>query len=238
MSTHARRAVKLFRILKFAVSSQFFFPWLSSLIRSIILDHHTLKDNVPWLTFKSRVWLEKYLKSDMSIFEYGSGGSSIFISKKTKEIFSIEHNKEWYQIISKEIENQHIGNCKLLLIEPERDLFNREDYSNPNNYLSSSPIYRKMNFRRYVLSIDDFPDDYFDMVIVDGRARNSCIANSMPKIKSGGYLLLDDSERETYNQGKKLLSKWASKSYYGLKPYGSISETTVWRKSFANERVV
>lgn len=230
--------MKLLKLLRFAVSSQFFFPWLSSLIRRNLLGHNALKDNVPWITFKARIWLENYLKPDMSVFEYSSGGSTIFISKRVKEVFSIEHDKDWYQIISNEIRNQHIDNCKLLLIEPETDLFNREDYSDPNNYISSLPIYLNMNFRRYVLSINEFPDEYFDLVFVDGRARPSCITNSIPKIKPGGYLMLDNSERERYSYGKKLLSEWPSKNYYGLLPYGIYTETTVWRKPSPCARLV
>lgn len=226
--------MKLLRLLRFAVSSQFFIPWLSFLIRGRLLGHNALKDKIPWITFKARLWLENYLKFNMSIFEYGSGGSTIFISKRVKEVISIEHDKEWYQIISKEIENQHINNCQLLFVEPETELSNREDYSDPDNYVSFFSIYRKMNFRRYVLSINEFPDDYFDLVFVDGRARPSCITNSIPKIRHGGYLMLDDSERKIYSPGKKLLSEWPSKSYYGFKPYGIFpSETTVWRKPSA-----
>lgn len=226
--------MKLLKLLRFAVSSQFFVPWLSSLIRRSLLGHNALKDHVPWITFKARLWLENYLKSDMSVFEYGSGGSTIFISKRVKEVFSMEHDKEWYQIMLKEIGNQHIDNCKILLIEPDIDLFNGEDYSNPNNYISSSPIHRNMNFRRYVLSINEFPDNYFNLVFVDGRARPSCIANSIPKIRPEGYLMLDNSEREIYRKGKQLLSEWPSKIYYGLFPYGIYPiETTVWRKPSA-----
>jgi predicted O-methyltransferase YrrM len=51
-------------------------------------------------------------------------------------------------------------------------------------------------FRKYAAAILGYPDESFDLVFVDGEAscRDWCIANALPKIKPGGYLLLDDSD--------------------------------------------
>ncbi len=55
-----------------------------------------------------------------------------------------------------------------------------------------------MSFEKYVRSIDRFIDKSLDLVIIDGRARLSCITHALKKIRPGGYLMLDDSERERY----------------------------------------
>lgn len=46
--------------------------------------------------------------------------------------------------------------------------------------------------------IKKFPDNYFDIVLVDGRSRPSCLFHSLNKVKKGGLLVLDNAEREYY----------------------------------------
>lgn len=48
----------------------------------------------------------------------------------------------------------------------------------------------------------------FDIIIVDGRDRVKCIESSIPKLKSGGWLILDNSERTYYQKGMDLMKDW------------------------------
>lgn len=70
-------------------------------VRSLLPGYNPLNGEVPWLTFKAKAWLESYLKPNMSVFEYGSGGSTIFLSKKVSKLISIEHDKNWYTEVSR-----------------------------------------------------------------------------------------------------------------------------------------
>jgi hypothetical protein len=45
----------------------------------------------------------------------------------------------------------------------------------------------------YVASCDQIENASLDFVIVDGHYRTHCVRHMVPKIKPGGYLLLDDS---------------------------------------------
>lgn len=62
--------------------------------------------------------------------------------------------------------------------------------------------------RPYNKVIDNFVDNYFDLILVDGRDRVKCIESSIPKLKSGGWLVLDNSEREYYQRGIDLMKDW------------------------------
>jgi len=219
------------------VSSKFFVPWLISVMPTLIpfSKKNALTDHVPWITFEARKWLIDYLKADMSVFEYGSGGSTIFISKRVKELISVEHDKDWYLLVSNEIVKEDITNCRLLLREPELGILNNIDYSDPEAYLSAWPGYQGMNFKRYATSIptsiQQFPDKSFDLVFIDGRARPSCIANALAKVRPGGYIMLDNSDRQRYLPAINLLRKWSNKRFYGVGPYlPHFLETAVWRK--------
>jgi predicted O-methyltransferase YrrM len=89
-----------------------------------------------------------------------------------------------------------------------------KSHSSPESYKSSD--YDELSFEAYVKTIDNYPDNYFDLVVVDGRARPACIKHAVPKIKRGGVLILDNSDRDYYLESTRfLLSGWAKKTYRG-----------------------
>lgn len=47
-----------------------------------------------------------------------------------------------------------------------------------------------------------------DVIIVDGRDRVKCIQSAIPKLRSAGWLILDNSEREYYQPGIDLMKDW------------------------------
>jgi hypothetical protein len=62
---------------------------------------------VPWFTYPSIDYLSQLDLSQKIMLEWGSGNSSLFFSKRVKKLYSIEHNKEWYQTVKQHnIKNQ------------------------------------------------------------------------------------------------------------------------------------
>lgn len=55
---------------------------------------------LPWFTYPAIEFLQQLDLSQLSILEWGIGNSSLFFSKRCKTIFSVEHNKEWFDLIS------------------------------------------------------------------------------------------------------------------------------------------
>ncbi len=161
--------------------------------------------NVPQIAPKAIEWLDNYLKKDMIVFEWGSGGSTIYFSKKAKKIISIEHNSKWYKKVSKEIKKKNILNCELILKKPQ--------VLNGKKYISSDKNYTGLGFENYCKAIDSSPDKSFDLVLVDGRARPSCIFHALNKVKNKGYLILDDSQRKEYLPAIELLKGWKRQDF-------------------------
>src|ERR1035437_5170281 len=60
----------------------------------------TITDFVPWMNFNAISLLNKYLTKDMTVFEWGSGSSTLFLSQRVYKVISIEHNKEWYSKVN------------------------------------------------------------------------------------------------------------------------------------------
>lgn len=156
----------------------------------------------PWVSPKARKWLDLFLKPNMMVFEYGSGGSTIFFARRVKEVVSVEYQLLWFLGVLLALWRRGITNFKLHLSRPETGK------QLGRNYMSSDPNLNSFSFKKFVTAIDQYPDYYFDLVFVDGRARNACIRYAIPKVKRRGYILLDDSERSTYQTGKKLLAKY------------------------------
>ena len=61
--------------------------------------------------------------------------------------------------------------------------------------------------KEYPGFITKYPKNHFDLIIVDGLQREECIKFALPYLKKGGYLLLDDSQREKYNKVKMKFEK-------------------------------
>ena len=65
----------------------------------------------------------------------------------------------------------------------------------PLSYTTSDETHAGKSFYDYVTLIDEYPSEYFDVVLIDGRARPSCFMHAMNKVKFDGYIILDNADR-------------------------------------------
>ncbi|HLI94422.1 MAG TPA: hypothetical protein VKU83_12450, partial [Puia sp.] len=81
-------------------------------------------------------------------------------------------------------------------------------------------------------AIDVYPDSHFDVIIVDGRARPSCIKHALPKLKPGGWLLVDNSDRSYYLEPFSFdKTDWKVLTFEGPAPFmKGFSRTTLLQK--------
>jgi len=187
---------------------------------------NTLEIGIPWLTYDAISWVRKYLKPDMRVFEYGSGGSTIYIASRVRELVSVEHNREWFDLVRHVIQDRGITNSTYMLVEPEKRTADAvEKYSS-----TTFDEYKGFDFERYVRTINNFPDNYFDLIIVDGRARSACVKESATKIRDGGYLILDNSERDQYQEAFDFMQKYSRMDFFGFGPFlKTFWNTTIWK---------
>jgi hypothetical protein len=192
------------------------------LARSLVTDRSALDDGVPWLTFKATAWLDSYLEPEMHVFEFGSGGSTIFLASHVRELVSVEHDPDWYASTERALKQRGLVNCRYILRQP---------LSEPSAaFASTDPAFSDMSFENYVKSIDNYPDGTFDLVLVDGRARTACTIRALPKVKTGGHLLLDDADRREYRDAVATLGGYSRLDFRGAVPYRStVGTTSVWR---------
>ena len=58
---------------------------------------------IPWYTYSSIEYLKQLDLSAKSVFEFGSGNSTLFWSKEVGKIVSVEHDQGWYNRLSDQV---------------------------------------------------------------------------------------------------------------------------------------
>jgi hypothetical protein len=214
-------------VRKITVAVKYYSEWK----RSLKPGANALSDGVPWVTCEARDFIESILTPSSVVFEYGAGGSTVFYSKRVKKVISVEHDTSWADLVASALVQKGIKTCESRLIPPREMGTLDGNPDAPEVYCSTAEEYKGHSFRDYVLSIDSFPDGFFDYVAVDGRARPSCIFHARRKVKIGGCLMLDNSERLDYQRSMELLSNWEKHDFFGPGPYNDYFwQTTIWKR--------
>lgn len=145
---------------------------------------------LPWVTYSFIDFIKPRLNKNLSIFEYGSGNSTLFYAKNVKRVVSVEHDEAWYN----KIVNEKAANAEMIFTALEKD----GEYSQKAKLLN----------------------EQFDIIIVDGRDRVNCCKHSVDALSTNGVLVLDDSEREFYNEARVFLTARGFKelSFSGISP--------------------
>lgn len=55
---------------------------------------------LPWYTYPAIDYLKQFDLSNKTIFEWGSGNSSLFYANRALKVYSVEDNKDWFEKIS------------------------------------------------------------------------------------------------------------------------------------------
>ncbi len=159
---------------------------------------------IPWVTYPFIDFISERLNSDMNIFEFGSGNSTLYYAQKVNSITSVEHNQTWYKKMSEIIPS----NVNLIF----KELIANGEYSRHSKIQNTK----------------------YDIIIIDGEDRNNCIYNSINSLNNNGVFVLDDSEREEYNEAVSFLNNKNFKrlDFWGMAP-GILYKkcTTIFYKS-------
>ena len=182
-----------------------------------------MHQNRPWLSQEAILYLDKHLDKNMTGLEYGSGRSTIYFARKLKKLVSIEHHTGWFNKVDLLLKEQGLNNVEYLHIPKENTTDSQPDDNVILSGLDGSEP--RMDFYNYYSKVNEYPDEYFDFVLIDGRARVHCGKNAINKLKSGGIFVLDNSERARYKPLHDLLSKWPM-----IFTTTGLTDTTIWTK--------
>ena len=80
-----------------------------------------LELELPWWSLPSIRYVEKKLSSKLKVFEWGSGGSTLFLGKRFNSVTSIEHEPKWLEKVDAEIKRQSLTSVFLQLSSIDLD---------------------------------------------------------------------------------------------------------------------
>ncbi len=147
-------------------------PYITARLKDII--YRRRHPNQPWLTPQAIDYIDQWLKPEDKGLEFGSGKGTIWLAQRVSYLTSVENILEWFHRVRQWLIETDLKNVNYVLAG-EKD----EDDD-------------KAKAAKYLQPALDIPDESLDFVIVDGRWRDQCAAVSIPKLRSGGLLVIDN----------------------------------------------
>jgi len=184
---------------------------------------------VPFITYPAFRQLERVIKPNSKVFEYGCGGSSLWWAAHAAEVTSVEHNADWASWVSKSAP----ANLKIITREmdeacaPERrEAVAKFFAEEPDLPISPKHEHNIMHgllceeFVAYATEITAFKRASLDIVVVDGMARALSAWLAAQYVKPDGIIVFDNSDRWQYNSAYQMLSAAGFRriDYYGPGP--------------------
>jgi hypothetical protein len=165
--------------------------------------------DVPWWSYDGIDAVDAWLQSrprPIRVFEYGSGASTLWLARRVDEVHSVEHHAGFGEMMAGVVADQpHVS---LRIVEPVASTAPRVP--------SAKEGHRDLDFHDYVHSIDDVPGD-FDLVVVDGRAREACLLAALDRLAPGGLVVFDNSRRRRYRRAIEA-APVVEERHFGLTP--------------------
>lgn len=135
-----------------------------------------------WMHKREIEFIKKYLSPEIIMLEWGSGGSTLEFSKYVKKYYSVENNLHWCKIVDAELFKNSIKNVDLAFrdIEPLPNDYNQPEYKHYYNYINAPDDINRLH------------NAWFDVVLIDGRARRLCAFNVMKYLKENSVVIIHD----------------------------------------------
>ncbi len=178
--------------------------WIESLRRGYPCDAEG--NPLPWMNYAFIAFIKERLQPEMMVLEFGTGYSSLFWAAHVKQVFSVEHDEFFINLLKTQLPD----NVTLYHAPPGGD----PPYYAFGEYISSQNGGLK-----------------FDIVVIDGLARADCARHAPKVLSPDGVIILDDSQRAEYGKVHAFLQGIGFKqiTFEGLKPADrAINCTTVF----------
>ncbi|MBD2209280.1 class I SAM-dependent methyltransferase [Nostoc linckia FACHB-104] len=105
---------------------------------------------------------------------------------------------------------------QVISVESNQDWYNEIYQQMPHNV----HLHLDVDEKNYANLILQYPDKYFDVIIVDGINRNVCLENCLSKLKDNGFIIFDNTDNYRYDSSLQLMFSQGYKriDFWGLIP--------------------
>lgn len=162
---------------------------------------------LPWLTYGAIAWLGPRLRPTDHVMELGAGQSTHWLAARVAQVTSVEHDAAWAARV-RELAPDHV---EVVAVEDP----------GPAHVLASE--------HPYLAPLREAAAGSVDVVVVDGRARCSVLAEAPRVVAADGLVLLDNADRPAYRAAiSRLMSEgWGRIDWLGSVPgAGRLSVTS------------
>lgn len=144
--------------------------------------------DTPWWTFEAAELVAAHLdeRPGARVFEWGSGASTAWLSRRADEVVAVEHDAEWADQV-----RPLVGDVAEVVTVPPVPA------TAGSGVLSRKPGFVGLDFTDYVAAIDEQPG-VFDLIVIDGRAREACLVRAVPHLADDGLIVFDNVDRRRY----------------------------------------
>lgn len=157
-----------------------------------------------WVSWLAQDFIATIVSKSSRVFEWGSGGSTLWFAEHAKSVTSIEHNPDWGQRVSDRL--TEISNCELRICS---------------------------NLEQYVEEISGGLYDFI-MVDGVSHVRYDCARMAVDHLEIGGWLAVDNTERPFAEPIHRMLRSWDNVTIRGNGPKHESGhykiQTTFWKK--------
>jgi SAM-dependent methyltransferase len=148
----------------------------------------------PWLSLAAMRYMDRLVDRRLQVLECGAGTSSAWYAGRVGRLWSLESNERWFEYVHELLDHQGTANYELIFAPLET----------------------------WPARIAQFPDRSLDLVIVDhdevaSFTRLAAIGSVKSKVRPGGVLMLDDSDRPELVDAKDTLPGWDVHRVIGVK---------------------
>jgi hypothetical protein len=183
--------------------------WFTSVVRRGPVDRHGRP--LPWFSYPSIDWLDSVLRPEDTAFEYGMGGSTLWFADRVAHVTSVEHDGDW---------------VKRFRLPANVSVIVAQCGGNMQHAPAGDP---------YVDAIR-VPARRFNVIIIDGMARLSCVEAAHAAIDPAGLIVFDNTDfpynRPAYERLVEL--GYVPVNFSGTRPASTLcSSTTVFSRDIA-----
>jgi predicted O-methyltransferase YrrM len=166
--------------------------------------------NEPWLSRSAIRQLERILTPGMRMIEVGAGASTLWFARRVGEVISFEPEAEWRESVAEKLVSADAANARV----------------------------EGGTFEEIADAIAALEDEAYDILFVDtgddlgpGPGRVEYVELGRSKVKPGGYVVLDNSDRPHYWAVDDVLADWTVERFVGPTIWPlTVIETSFYRR--------
>lgn len=129
----------------------------------------------PMISYRFTRLLERRMRPDWIVVEFGAGMSTPWLAARCGTLISFEDHAEWAARVRAMLESKELDNVRL-------EFRPADDFAD----------------------VGALPDQSVDFALIDGTDREGCARAILPKMKVGGLIYLDNSDKDMTQPGGDL----------------------------------